>query len=67
MGRGLWVMVAQIDAQQACQLKPDREKGHVRCGAALEAMGDLAKVCVSHKHFPGCLAVAFVRRFALLD
>lgn len=36
---------ALSDAQQAAQLKPDWEKGHFRCGAALEAMGDLAKVC----------------------
>jgi hypothetical protein len=32
------------DAQQACKLKPDWDKGHFRAGAALEAMGDLAKV-----------------------
>lgn len=35
---------ALADAQQAAKLKPEWEKGHFRCGAALEAMGDLAKV-----------------------
>ena len=48
---------ALSDAKQACQLKPDWEKGHFRCGAALEAMGDLAKVCVSDSDTLSCLHI----------